>query len=195
MNKTHKLTVLQQQYAEEHMGIVYAFLRHKNLSVDDYYDIVIFGYLSAVQDFDENPELSRYSFTTIAWRRMNSCLCDHYTYENRQKRRAVTVSIHSGTENGLTLDEILPERRKELQEQTADRMLLLEVLSCLTETEKQMVLLRRPYLPRDRGAVFPVCQRHLQPVPPYAGPPCHDNRNKHLLHHKYGGIKDDLRNV
>ena len=112
MNKTHKLTVLQQQYAEEHIGTVYAFLRHKRLPVDEYYDIVIFGYLSAVQDFDENPELSRYSFTTIAWRRMNSCLCDHYTYENRKKRCAATISIHSGAEYGLTLDEILPERRK-----------------------------------------------------------------------------------
>ena len=69
---------------KEHIGTVYAFLRHKRLPVDEYYDIVIFGYLSAVQDFDENPELSRYSFTTIAWRRMNSCLCDHYTYENRK---------------------------------------------------------------------------------------------------------------
>ena len=69
--------------------------------MDEYYDIVIFGYLSAVQDFDENPELSRYSFTTIAWRRMNS-----------KKRRVATISIHSGAEYGLTLDEILPERRK-----------------------------------------------------------------------------------
>ena len=155
MNKTHKLTILQQQYAEEHMGIVYAFLRHKNLSVDDYYDIVIFGYLSAVQDFDENPELSRYSFTTIAWRRMNSCLCDHYTYENRQKRRAVTVSIHSGTEYGLTLDEILPKRKKGIHEQSADRMFMLEILSCLTETEKQMVQLKADGLSfREIGEIF-----------------------------------------
>ena len=101
MNKLHELTLLQKQYAEEHIGTVYSFLRHKSLPVDEYYDIVIFGYLSAVQDFDEDPRLARYSFTTIAWRRMNSCLCDHYTYENRQKRRAVTVSIHSGTEYGL----------------------------------------------------------------------------------------------
>ena len=162
MNKTHKLTILQQQYAEEHIGIVYAFLRHKNLPVDEYYDIVIFGYLSAVQDFDENPELSRYSFTTIAWRRMNSCLCDHYTYENRQKRHAVTVSIHSGTEYGLTLDEILPERRKGLQEQTDDRMLLLEILSCLTETEKQMVLLKADGLTfREIGEQFSLSAKGI----------------------------------
>ena len=71
MNKLHKLTLLQKQYAEEHIGTVYSFLRHKSLPVDEYYDIAIFGYLSAVQDFDEDPRLSRYSFTTISWRSMN----------------------------------------------------------------------------------------------------------------------------
>lgn len=162
MNKTHKLTVLQQQYAEEHISTVYAFLRHKRLPVDEYYDIVIFGYLSAVQDFDENPELSCYSFTTIAWRRMNSCLCDHYTYENRKKRCAVTVSIHSSTEYGLTLDEILPESRKGIQEQSADRMALLEVLSCLTETEKQMVFLKADGLSfREIGEQFSLSAKGI----------------------------------
>lgn len=155
MNKLHELTLLQKQYAEEHIGTVYSFLRHKSLPVDEYYDIVTFGYLSAVQDFDEDPRLSRYSFTTIAWRRMNSCLCDHYTYENRQKRRAVTVSIHSGTEYGLTLDEILPERKKGIHEQSADRMFMLEILSCLTETEKQMVQLKADGLSfREIGEIF-----------------------------------------
>lgn len=33
----------------------------------------------------------------------------------------------------------MPDRRKDLQEQAADRLLAMEVLSCLTETERQMV--------------------------------------------------------
>ncbi len=54
-------------------------------------------------------------------------------------RKAPTVNIHSHTQAGRTLDEILPDRRKDLQEQTADRLFVMEVLSCLTETEQQMV--------------------------------------------------------
>ena len=74
MNKTHKLTVLQQQYAEEHIGTVYAFLHHIRLPVGEYYVIVIFGYLSVVRCFDDILELSLYRFTTIVWIRMNSWL-------------------------------------------------------------------------------------------------------------------------
>lgn len=139
MSRLHEMTPLQRQFAEEHQNVVFRFLNQKKLPIDDYYDIVIFGYLQAVQEYDENPALSRFQFSTIAWTRMNGCLCSHYTYENRKMRKAPTVNIHSHIQAGRTLDEILPDRRKDLQEQTADRLFVMEVLSCLTETEQQMV--------------------------------------------------------
>lgn len=139
MSRLHEMTPLQRQFAAEHQNVVFRFLNQKKLPIDDYYDIVIFGYLQAVQEYDENPALSRFQFSTIAWTRMNGCLCSHYTYENRKMRKAPTVNIHSHTQAGRTLDEILPDRRKDLQEQTADRLFVMEVLSCLTETEQQMV--------------------------------------------------------
>lgn len=142
MSKLHEMTPLQKQFAEEHQDVVFRFLNQKGLPIDDYYDIVIFGYLQAVQEYNENPALSRFQFTTIAWTRMNDCLCSHYTHENRMIRKAQTVNIHTYTQAGRTLDEILPDRQKDLQAQTADRLFALEVLSCLTETERQMVHLK-----------------------------------------------------
>ena len=139
MSRLHELTHLQRKFAEENQDTVFRFLSHKGLSAEDYYDIVIFGYLQAVQEYDENPALSRLRFSTVAWKKMADCLNRHYAYENRPKRKAPTVSTHTYTKDGLTLDEILPDRRKDLQEQTADRLLAMEVLSCLTETERQMV--------------------------------------------------------
>ena len=136
------MTHLQRQFAEEHQDTVFRFLSHKNLSVEDYYDIVIFGYLQAVQEYDENPALARFQFNTIAWTKMSDCLGKHFSYENKPKRKAHTVSIHTYTSGGLTLDEILPDRRRDLQAQTADRLFTMEVLSCLTETERQMVHLK-----------------------------------------------------
>ncbi len=162
MSTLHELTHLQKQFAEEHQETVLRFLSRMKLPVEDYYDIVIFGYLQAVQEYDENPALSRFRFTTIAmdivkrisklpknvsqeilyFTTMEDCLYRHYTYENRPKRKAPTVSIHSYTHAGRTLDEILPDRRKGLQEQAADRLFAMEVLSCLTDTERQMVHLK-----------------------------------------------------
>ena len=53
MKRLHELTHLQRQFAEEHQDTVFRFLSHKGLPVEDYYDIVIFGYLHAVQEYDE----------------------------------------------------------------------------------------------------------------------------------------------
>lgn len=162
MSRLHEMTHLQKQFAEEHQDTVFRFLSHKNLSVEDYYDIVIFGYLQAVQEYDENPALARFQFNTIAMdivrrisklaknvsqeilclTRMSDCLGKHFSYENKPKRKAPTVSIHTYTRDGLTLDEILPDRRRDLQAQTADRLFTMEVLSCLTESERQMVHLK-----------------------------------------------------
>ncbi len=104
MSRLHEMTPLQRQFAEEHQDTVFRFLSHKNLSIEDYYDIVIFGYLQAVQEYDENPALSRFQFNTIAWTKMSDCLGKHFSYENKPKRKAPTVSIHTYTSDGLTLN-------------------------------------------------------------------------------------------
>ena len=140
MSKLHEMTPLQKQFAEEHQNVVFRFLNQKGLPADDYYDIVIFGYLQAVQEYDENPALSHFQFSTIARTKMSDSLNKHYSYENKPKRKAPTVSIHTHTSDGLALNEILPDRQKDLQ--AADRLFAMEVLSCLTETEQQMVYLK-----------------------------------------------------
>lgn len=173
MSRLHELTHLQRVFAEENLDTVFRFLSHKGLSAEDYYDTVIFGYLQAVQEYDEDPALSRLRFSTVAMdivRRISKltknvsqeilCLtkmdgCLSRRHENRLKRKAPTVSTHTCTRDGLTLDEILPDRRKDLQEQTADRLLAMEILSCLTETERQMVHLKADGLTcREIAGIF-----------------------------------------
>lgn len=69
MRKLHELTQLQKKFAEENLETVFHFLSHKGLPVEDYYDIVIFGYLQAVQEYDEDPALARLQFSTVAWKK------------------------------------------------------------------------------------------------------------------------------
>lgn len=140
MKKLHELTPCQKEFAAEHIKLVYGFLHEKELAIDEYYDIVIFGYLSVVQEYDENPQLSRYKFSTIAWRQMTYSLYNHYTYLNRPKRKAITVSFHSQEE--LSLDELLPNRKKNLQDTVSDRYRALELMSYLTSKEQEVVLLK-----------------------------------------------------
>ena len=60
----------QRFFAEKNHNLVYKFLHEKNLPASEYYDIIIFGYLRAVQRYLTDPNLAGYSFATVAWRAM-----------------------------------------------------------------------------------------------------------------------------
>ena len=54
------MTDEQRKFAEENHELVYAFLSENGLSESLYYDVVIFGFLLAVQEYCENPALGNY---------------------------------------------------------------------------------------------------------------------------------------
>lgn len=139
MRKIHILNQEQQQFAEQNHEVVGRFLSQKRLDAEEFYDIVIFGYLSAVQDYLEKPKLARYAFSTIAWRNMNDCLINEYTYRNREKRSAVTESLN---EEYLSIDTLLPNRMQRAAETLDNQELLIRLLSSITPKEQEVVLLK-----------------------------------------------------
>ena len=48
----------QRIFADKNHNLVYKFLHEKNLPASEYYDIVIFGYLRAVQRYLTDPNLA-----------------------------------------------------------------------------------------------------------------------------------------
>ena len=78
------LTEEQRQFAEQHHGLVYAFLRETGHSAVDYYDAAALGFLQAVQRYLTQPWLRRYAFPTVAWRAMGRGVAtEHRTQERR----------------------------------------------------------------------------------------------------------------
>ena len=51
MRALHPMTQEEREFAEQNHSLVTDFLRCKRLPMDDFYDVVIFGYLSAVQQY------------------------------------------------------------------------------------------------------------------------------------------------
>lgn len=144
MKKIYPLNERQRDYASEHIGLVYRFLHSKFLNVDDYYDIVIFGYLAAVQQYDEDQRLQRrYSFSTIAWRQMRFSLFAHYRSCSRLKRNAPVISIYEErNDSTLALDSLLPDRQKNIHESATDKIYALELMSYMTDKEQEVVKLK-----------------------------------------------------
>ena len=99
----------EQQFAEENHDLVYAFLNEKKLSEDEYYDVVVFGYLRAVQEFCETSKHRKYKFSTFAWTRMQEVMNDHYKYLFRAKRNAIVISLDEpiGEDTALRLEDVI----------------------------------------------------------------------------------------
>lgn len=139
------LTPEQRRFAAEHHGLVYAFLNDKRLPEDEYYDIVIFGYLDSVRRYFTEIKLQQYSFGTIAWSGMNGALSNYNRTLRRQKRSANVISIHISKygheDTGLSLEEtIVPA--DEFMQQLEIRLLLHDLSRRISEQQMDMVRLK-----------------------------------------------------
>ena len=88
MKNMRILTEEQKIFAEQNHMLVERFLWMNHLERAEFYDVVIFGYLEAVQEYLEKPELSKYPFSSIAWRKMRYSMIKEYIYRNCPKRNA-----------------------------------------------------------------------------------------------------------
>ena len=110
-NRTAKaaLTDEESAFAEKHHKLVFSYLYSRSLSYENWYDVVIFGYLHAVQIWFLRNELHKYKFSVIAYSAMDSAV----KAERKRMRRHQAVSLNDiipGTD-GLTYGESLCDPR------------------------------------------------------------------------------------
>lgn len=136
------MTKHEREFAEENHMLVYRFLSANGLSEDEYYDIVIFGYLQAVQEYLAAKETQRYQFSTVAWRKMDCAVKDHRRYLESKKRSAFTVSIHDPVSEGSTRkwEDILHDDCNALKKIQAE--MVLHSLA-LTPKERRITKMRQ----------------------------------------------------
>ena len=84
--KGQQLTQKESAIAAENHYLINQFLKANNLPEDDYYDIVVFGYLKAVRNFSRKENLS---LRTEAMKEMNAaCVKFERAYES-------DITLHS----------------------------------------------------------------------------------------------------
>ncbi len=142
MKKLKKLTPNEQQFSSEHHNLVWKFLHTHNLPEADFYDVVIFGYLLAVQEYLSSPILQKaYAFTTIAWKHMHHAMVEEYIFQNRPKRNT-TVLEFTDMVDTEELDRLLPYRMDALEERMLDTDIVSHLLSYSTPKERTVIELK-----------------------------------------------------
>lgn len=136
------LTPEQSIFAAENHDLVIKYLKANQLPIDDYYDIVIFGYLKAVRDYFNRPDLRKYAFSTICWKAMKQSVSNHNKGTLRKKRNAEVISIHSELyEDGPVLENTLPVYH-DLLARLQTELLLHDLATVISKQQMDMVRMR-----------------------------------------------------
>ena len=119
----------ERGFAEQHHELVIDFLRCKRLPMDDFYDIVIFGYLSAVQQYFRNPPAG-VKFKAMAFRAMKDSILRDGEYNACAKRCAYIISLD---------DMNVQDPKQDTERQIEGKALLEQVVSVATPKEAKII--------------------------------------------------------
>lgn len=142
MKRLFPLTAEEQSFAEEQYGLVHAFLSCKGLSENEYFDIVIFGFLEAVQKQHRNPApLERQNFHSFAFGCMKHALGEDAKYRRAKKRSVDPVSLDDAP-GGLSLYRILSDDRQDPQRAAEAHNLLEQIWKAVSKREMMAAALQ-----------------------------------------------------
>lgn len=123
--KMQQLTEQESSFAAKHHRLVIRYLSRKGLSEDEYYDIIIFGYLNSVKKYFQREELrQQYSFAEMAWSAMDSCFSD---YEGAKRSVYVSEERIAGAKDNL--------------EKALSNVRIREILESFEQSEREIACL------------------------------------------------------
>ena len=131
MRALRPMTQEEREFAEQKHDLVIDFLRYRHLSMDDYYDIVIFGYLSAVQQYFRDPP-PNVAFEAMGIRAMKDSLLREGEYYARAKRCGITVSLNDA-------GSILTDPRQDTERRVTNKVLLEQIVNTATPQEARII--------------------------------------------------------
>lgn len=133
MRALRPMTQEERDFAEQHHDLVIDYLCCKRLPMDDFYDVVIFGYLSAVQQYFRNPPAG-VAFKVMAFRAMKDSVLREGEYHARAKRCGVTVGLNDA---GSTL----LDPQQDTERQVEGKALLEQAANVATPKEARIIRL------------------------------------------------------
>ncbi len=76
-NNPKTLTPRESAFAAEHHELVFQFLGEEQLDADEFYDVIVFGFLEGVRRYLRQSEYQNYPFRDIAMRAMSQSYSRH----------------------------------------------------------------------------------------------------------------------
>ena len=110
------LTAEESAFAAEHHQLIYTYLNQNHLPEEEFYDVVVFGYLNGVRKHFRREDLQDYAFATLAWRAMDTCFANYVRSKHRPKRKATVLSLQAHAGSGYRLEETIADAKDTAEE-------------------------------------------------------------------------------
>lgn len=142
-NRLQFFTEQEKIFAEKNHNLIYAFLHTYKYSVSEYYNIVVFGFLKAVQAYHRNEDKhNKYDFQYFAWQHMKSEIGNYLKMENAKKRKPEygTVSLDAEYSETEALHNCIGGNSAE--DEAMEKELLNLILDNLSDTQRKIVCMK-----------------------------------------------------
>lgn len=196
------MTDEERDFAEQHHDMVYKFLRAHRLPEPEYYDVVIFGYLEAVQrNFRVFIEPEKRNFPALAKLCMGSAV-RHELYSRWLLIRVANTTATSMDaplldDENLSFHDIVPDKTSYVMEEVENRDLIRRALNAASERELEVFALRcSGFSPAEISQILNIsihtthkasCDLHLKTRPIKDGaPPGKTSAQNYYQSHKAG---------
>ena len=143
MKRLYPMTQKEQDFAVEHFALVADFLSFHQLPENEYYDVVIFGYMEAVQKQCRNPvNPEQQNFTALARICMKSAFCREVRDRCREKRNpdrpVFSLDTPLSDSEDSTLHNLLADVTQNPEKSSEAKDLLERAFSVATPDERRI---------------------------------------------------------
>lgn len=137
------LTATERKLAEENHNLIYTFLTKGKYNTEDYYNIVVFGYLKGIQVYCRRADLQeKYKLSVIVWNYMKAEIGNHFKRENAQKRATEETILSLDTEGAETESFYNLIGGKSAESDVLESIFAEGILKNLTETQRKIICIK-----------------------------------------------------
>lgn len=132
------LTPEQARMVEENHNLIYSFLYRSKLAIDDYYALAAEGLIRGAQAYDQDERLQQYSFSTIAYWKMNG---EIYRHKRKTSQYPQMLSLDYMPEDfSLPIASAIASQKADTaMKQVLDKIELEKIFSRLTPEQHYII--------------------------------------------------------
>ena len=141
-HKLQPLTVHERVQAAENHNLVYSFLHRHGYDMENFYDVVIFGYLKGIQIYNRRKDLhGKYQIAFICERYMSAEIGNYFRTKNAQKRKLAKniISLDADYAESENFYNCTYGKIADPESEIMGEVLMDQLLECLTESQREIV--------------------------------------------------------